>query len=87
MLFFLGRGYGVIAHDRRGHGGSTQTATGNAMDTYVDVAALVAALDLQNATHVGHSTGSSEVARCVARAEPARKRASASSTGRSAHLG
>ncbi len=84
MLFFLGHGYRVIAHDRRGHGRSTQTATGNEMDTY---AADVAALDLQYAIHVGYSTGSGEVARCVARAEPARKRESALSTGRSVHFG
>ncbi len=68
MLFFLEKGYRVIAHDRRGHGRSTQTATGNDMDTYVaDVAELVAALDLRNAVHVGHSTGGGEVARYVAR--------------------
>ncbi|AWN43469.1 alpha/beta fold hydrolase [Methylobacterium durans] len=73
MLFFLGEGYRVIAHDRRGHGRSSQTATGNEMDTYAaDVAELVAALDLQNAIHVGHSTGGGEVARYVARAEPGR---------------
>ncbi|RWK57144.1 alpha/beta hydrolase [Mesorhizobium sp.] len=68
MLFFLDKGYRVIAHDRRGHGRSTQTATGNEMDTYAaDVAALVAHLDLQNAVHIGHSTGGGEVARYVAR--------------------
>jgi len=68
MLFFLDRGYRVIAHDRRGHGRSIQTATGNDMDTYAaDVAELVAALDLRNAIHVGHSTGGGEVARYVAR--------------------
>ncbi|TIM63535.1 MAG: alpha/beta hydrolase, partial [Mesorhizobium sp.] len=62
MLFFLDKGYRVIAHDRRGHGRSTQTATGNEMDTYAaDVAALVAHLDL------GHSTGGGEEARYVAR--------------------
>ncbi|MDR3724888.1 MAG: alpha/beta hydrolase [Terracidiphilus sp.] len=73
MLFFLLHGYRVIAHDRRGHGRSTQTATGNDMDTYVaDVAELTAALDLKNAIHVGHSTGGGEVARYVARAEPGR---------------
>ncbi|MCJ2044867.1 alpha/beta hydrolase [Methylobacterium sp. J-078] len=73
MLFFLGQGYRVIAHDRRGHGRSTQTDTGNAMDTYAaDVAALVAALDLKDAIHVGHSTGGGEVAHYVARAEPGR---------------
>jgi non-heme chloroperoxidase len=73
MLFFLGQGFRVIAHDRRGHGRSTQTDTGNEMDTYAaDVVALAAALDLRNAVHVGHSTGGGEVARYVARAEPGR---------------
>ena len=68
MLFFLEKGYRVIAHDRRGHGRSTQTDTGNDMDTYAaDVAALVAALDLKNAIHIGHSTGGGEVTRYVAR--------------------
>jgi non-heme chloroperoxidase len=68
MLFFLDKGYRVIAHDRRGHGRSSQTATGNEMDTYAaDVAALVAALDLKEAIHVGHSTGGGEVAHYVAR--------------------
>jgi non-heme chloroperoxidase len=73
MLFFLGEGYRVIAHDRRGHGRSSQTDTGNEMDTYAaDVAELAAALDLKNAVHVGHSTGGGEVAHYVARAEPGR---------------
>ena len=68
MLFFLDKGYRVISHDRRGHGRSTQTETGNEMDTYAaDVAAVVAHLDLRNAIHVGHSTGGGEVARYVAR--------------------
>ena len=68
MLFFLEKGYRVIAHDRRGHGRSTQTDSGNDMDTYAaDVAALVAALDLKDAIHVGHSTGGGEVTRYVAR--------------------
>jgi non-heme chloroperoxidase len=67
MLFFLARGYRVIAHDRRGHGRSTQTDTGNDIDTYAaDVAAIAANLDLRNAIHVGHSTGGGEVARYVA---------------------
>ncbi|MER8807713.1 alpha/beta hydrolase [Mesorhizobium australicum] len=67
MLFFLGQGYRVIAHDRRGHGRSTQTDIGNEMDTYAaDVAELVAHLDLRDAIHVGHSTGGGEVARYVA---------------------
>jgi non-heme chloroperoxidase len=68
MLFFLSKGYRVIAHDRRGHGRSTQTDTGNEMDTYAaDVAELVAHLDLKDAIHVGHSTGGGEVARYVAK--------------------
>ena len=73
MLFFLHKGFRVIAHDRRGHGRSTQTAHGNEMDTYAaDVAELTDALDLKNAIHVGHSTGGSEVAHYVARAKPGR---------------
>ncbi|MBN8814057.1 MAG: alpha/beta hydrolase [Sphingomonas sp.] len=73
MLFFLAEGFRVIAHDRRGHGRSTQTSDGNEMDTYVaDVAELTAALDLRNAIHIGHSTGGGEVARYVARAAPGR---------------
>ncbi|KOT39120.1 chloroperoxidase [Streptomyces caelestis] len=73
MLFFLSHGYRVIAHDRRGHGRSSQTSTGHEMDTYAaDVAALTGALDLRGAVHVGHSTGGGEVARYVARAEPGR---------------
>jgi non-heme chloroperoxidase len=68
MMFFLGHGYRVIAHDRRGHGRSTQTATGNDMDTYAaDVAELVKVLDLKNAIHIGHSTGGGEVTHYVAR--------------------
>ena len=68
MMFFLERGYRVIAHDRRGHGRSTQTPTGNEMDTYTaDVAELALALDLREAVHLGHSTGGGEVARYVAR--------------------
>jgi len=73
MLFFVQRGYRVIAHDRRGHGRSTQTAIGNDMDTYVaDVVALTDALDLKKAIHIGHSTGGGEVARYVAHAKPGR---------------
>jgi non-heme chloroperoxidase len=73
MQFFLMKGYRVIAHDRRGHGRSSQTTGGHEMDTYAaDVAALTAALDLKNAVHVGHSTGGGEVARYVARAAPGR---------------
>jgi len=68
MMYFLQRGYRVIAHDRRGHGRSSQTGTGNDMDTYAaDFAALAAALDLRDAIHIGHSTGGGEVARYVAR--------------------
>ncbi|MGO4123081.1 alpha/beta fold hydrolase [Inquilinus sp. YAF38] len=68
MLFFVEKGYRVVAHDRRGHGRSSQTATGNDMDTYAaDVAELAAALDLRDAVHIGHSTGGGEVARYVAR--------------------
>lgn len=73
MLFFLHKGYRVIAHDRRGHGRSSQTWEGNEMDTYAaDVAALVKALDLKGAIHVGHSTGGGEVAHYAARAESGR---------------
>ncbi len=73
MMFFLAQGYRVIAHDRRGHGRSTQTWTGNEMDTYAaDVAALTDLFDLEGAVHVGHSTGGGEVARYVARAKPGR---------------
>jgi non-heme chloroperoxidase len=68
MLYFGQRGYRVIAHDRRGHGRSTQTWDGNDMDTYADdLAALTAKLDLKNAIHVGHSTGGGEVARYIGR--------------------
>lgn len=73
MLFFLSQGYRVIAHDRRGHGRSDQTDTGNEMDTYAaDVAELTKALNLKNAVHIGHSTGGGEVARYVARAAKGR---------------
>jgi non-heme chloroperoxidase len=66
MLFFVNHGYRVIAHDRRGHGRSTQTWTNNEMDTYADdVAALTSTLDLKDAIHVGHSTGGGEVARYI----------------------
>ena len=68
MMFFLSKGFRVIAHDRRGHGRSTQTSGGHEMDTYAaDVAALAAHLDLKDAVHSGHSTGGGEVARYVAR--------------------
>jgi len=68
MLFFGQHGYRVIAHDRRGHGRSTQTWDGNDMDTYADdLAQLTEKLDLKNAIHVGHSTGGGEVARYIGR--------------------
>jgi non-heme chloroperoxidase len=68
MMFFLNRGYRVIAHDRRGHGRSTQVATGHDMDHYADdLAAVTEHLDLKNAIHVGHSTGGGEVARYIGR--------------------
>src|SRR5450830_1284559 len=68
MMFFLQHGYRVIAHDRRGHGRSTQTATGNDMDTYAaDVAELVAALKPKNPVHIGHSTGGGEVVHYAAK--------------------
>lgn len=73
MMFFLDQGFRVIAHDRRGHGRSTQTWEGNEMDTYAaDVAALTDHLDLRDAIHVGHSTGGGEVAHYVARAKSGR---------------
>jgi len=68
MMFFLARGYRVIAHDRRDHGRSTQTPNGHDMNTYAaDVAELVNELDLRDAVHIGHSTGGGEVVRYVAR--------------------
>lgn len=68
MLFFLANGYRVVAHDRRGHGRSSQAGTGNDMDLYAaDASAVVEHLDLKNAVHIGHSTGGGEVARYVAR--------------------
>src|SRR5579871_6400936 len=68
MMFFLMQGYRVIAHDRRGHGRSTQTAVGHDMDTYAaDVAEVVKALDLKGVIHIGHSTGGGEVTRYVAK--------------------
>ena len=68
MLFFLGKGYRVIAHDRRGHGRSSQVADGHDLDHYADdLAAVTAHLDLKNAIHIGHSTGGGEVIRYLAR--------------------
>jgi non-heme chloroperoxidase len=68
ILYFLGKGYRVVAHDRRGHGRSSQTSDGHDMDHYAaDVAAVVEHLDLRNAVHIGHSTGGGEATRYVAR--------------------
>ena len=68
LLFFLGHGYRVVAHDRRGHGRSAQVSDGHDMDHYAaDAFAVVQALDLKNVVHIGHSTGGGEVARYVAR--------------------
>src|SRR3982075_3573664 len=68
MLFFVSKGFRVIAHDRRGHGRSSQVADGHDMDHYADdLAELTAHLDLKNAIHVGHSTGGGEVTRYIAR--------------------
>ena len=68
MMFFLGHGYRVIAHDRRGHGRSDQVSGGHDMDHYADdLAALTAHLDLHDAVHIGHSAGGGEVARYVGR--------------------
>lgn len=75
LLFFVDKGYRVIAHDRRGHGRSSQVADGHDMDHYAaDVAAVVEGLDLRAVVHIGHSTGGGEVARYVAQAEPGRVR-------------
>jgi non-heme chloroperoxidase len=73
MLFFLSKGYRVVAHDRRGHGRSEQVADGHDIDHYAaDAFAVAKALDLRNAVHIGHSTGGGEVARYVTRhGEPA----------------
>jgi non-heme chloroperoxidase len=68
MLFLVQKGYRVIAHDRRGHGRSDQTSSGNDMDTYADdLAAVIDSLDLQGVTLVGHSTGGGEIAHYVGR--------------------
>jgi len=68
MLFFLAHGFRVVAHDRRGHGRSSQIATGHDMDHYsADASAVVEHLNLRNTVHIGHSTGGGEVARYVAR--------------------
>src|SRR5262245_22598253 len=68
LLFFIGKGFRVVAHDRRGHGRSSQVSEGHDMDHYAaDIAAVVEHLNLQEAIHVGHSTGGGEAARYVAR--------------------
>ncbi|WEK47815.1 MAG: alpha/beta hydrolase [Candidatus Andeanibacterium colombiense] len=73
MMFFLGEGFRVIAHDRRGHGRSSQSDGGHDMDTYAaDMIELADHLDLKDAVHVGHSTGGGEVIHYVARAKPGR---------------
>jgi len=73
LLYFRSKGYRVIAHDRRGHGRSSQPDFGNDMDTYVaDLTELTDHLDLKDAIHIGHSTGGGEVTRYVARAKPGR---------------
>jgi non-heme chloroperoxidase len=79
MLFFLANGYRVVAHDRRGHGRSSQAASGHDMDHYAsDASAVVEHLDLRNAIHIGHSTGGGEVARYIAKyGEPQRRVAKA----------
>lgn len=79
MLFFLAHGFRVVAHDRRGHGRSAQVSEGHDMDHYAaDAFAVVQALDLRNAVHIGHSTGGGEVARYVAKhGEPSGRTAKA----------
>jgi non-heme chloroperoxidase len=68
MLYFLGKGYRVVAHDRRGHGRSSQVGAGDDMDHYAaDVTTVVEHLELSNAIHIGHSTGGGEATRYVAR--------------------
>ncbi len=68
MLYFVGKGFRVVAHDRRGHGRSSQVSEGHDMDHYAaDAAAVMEHLDLRNAVHIGHSTGGGEVARYVAK--------------------
>src|SRR6188472_4221577 len=68
MMFFLQHGYRVVAHDRRGHGRSSQSPNGHNMDTYAaDAAAVADHLDLRDAIHIGHSTGGGEVTRYVAK--------------------
>ena len=83
MLFFLQQGYRVIAHDRRGHGRSTQVGDGHDMDHYADdLAALTEHLDLRGAVHIGHSTGGGEVVRYIARHGESRMRKAVPSSAR-----
>ena len=85
MLFFLGKGFRVIAHDRRGHGRSTQVSDGHDMDHYAaDVAAMVEHLDLRNAIHVGHSTGGGEAARLCRASRQGPRRQAGPDLGRAA---
>ena len=78
MLFFLGKGFRVIAHDRRGQGRSTQTGSGHDMDHYADdLAAVTEHLNLRNAVNVGHSTGGGATLRATARAGRRKRRSSA----------
>jgi hypothetical protein len=87
MMFFLEHGFRVIAHDRRGHGRSTQTFLGHDMDTYAaDVAELVEALDLKNSIHIGHSTGGGEVTRYVSTSRSGSRRKSCSDQRHSSHV-
>ena len=87
ILFFLGKGYRVVAHDRRGHGRSSQTSDGHDMDHYAaDVAAVVDHLDLRNAVHVGHSTGGGEATRWLVAFPTQRLEADAEAGGGSAAL-
>jgi non-heme chloroperoxidase len=73
LMYFLSQGFRVVAHDRRGHGRSSQTELGTDMDTYAaDVTTLIEHLDLSGAVHIGHSTGGGEATRYVARAKPGR---------------
>ena len=89
MLFFLANGYRVVAHDRRGHGRSSQVSDGHDMDHYAaDASAVAEHLDLRNAVHIGHSTGGGEVARYVAkfrRAAGPRRQGGAGQLGAAAH--
>src|ERR1700740_1781259 len=84
MLFFVANGYRVVAHDRRGHGRSSQVGDGHDMDHYAaDAAAVAEHLDLRDAIHVGHSTGGGEAGPGVGRPRPAARRAAARRPGTS----